>query len=150
MAMAAAPLPPFDPDELCALFFQGPASAFEHRLPFFFAAISCGWALHIALDLFGSLGEGVYSTNGCCFCVDGARAPDDRAWRHVIAAEGFLDGIAIWILDQRITHIVATCSMAAWRAFLVDCAQSAQGFLPSIMRLPREETSGQLIVPGCG
>jgi hypothetical protein len=73
--------------------------------------------------------------------------PDDRAKRFIIVAEGFLDGIAVWILDHRITHIVVIRSMAARRAFLVDCAQAAHGFLPPIMHLPRDGATGQLIVP---
>lgn len=86
---------PHLPSTLKSCTFQGPASAFEHRLPFFFAALACGWQLQPALDLFGTLGAGVYSENGCCFCVAGSAAPDASARRHVITAEGFQDGILL-------------------------------------------------------
>ena len=146
-AIAAPPLPAFDPDELCALSSQGPVSAFEHRLPFFFAALACGWPLQVALDLFGSLGEGAYTENGCCFCVAGTDAPDANARRHVFTADGFLDGITLWTRDQRIIRIITTRSMAGRRAFLSAGPQPEQGFLPPIIRLARDDASGELIVP---
>ena len=133
-AIAAPPLPAFDPDELRALASQGPASAFEHRLPFFFAALACGWPLQVALDLFGTLGEGAYTENGCCFCVAGTDAPDANAQRHVFTADGFLDGITLWTRDKRIIRIITTRSMAGRRAFLSTGPPPEQGFLPPIIR----------------
>ena len=52
-----------------------------------------GWPLQVALDLFGTLGEGAYTENDCCFRVAGTDAPDANARRHVFPADGSLDGI---------------------------------------------------------
>jgi len=67
--------------------------------------------------------------------------------RFVILADGFRDGISFFVHQRRISHIVATRSMAARRALLDTTTRPAHGFLPPFFRLFRDDTTGGLIVP---
>jgi hypothetical protein len=45
---------------------------FEHRVPFFFAALACGYDFAFLLELFGNLEPGSFSEDGRVFRVASA------------------------------------------------------------------------------
>jgi hypothetical protein len=116
-------------------------------MPFFFAALACGYDLTFLLEIFGNLEPGAFSVDGRVFRVASAGVPVASITRFVIVADGFRDGIVIYVHQRRISHIVATRSMAGRRAFIAATAQQARGFLPPFLRLASDDTTGQLIVP---
>ena len=130
--------------------YQERAAPFEHSVPIFFAALACSYDFAFLLELFGNLEPGSFSADGRCFRVASARDLPTDGTRFVILADGFRDGIVLHVHQRRISHIIASRSMAArsLRSLLDTAARPAQGFLPPFILLPRDDTTGELIVPG--
>ena len=139
--------PDLDEETFGQITFREGASPFEHRMPFFFATLACGYDLAFLLEIFGNLEPGAFSLDGRVFQKASAGVPAASVTRFVIVADGFRDGIVIYVHQRRISHIVATRSMAGRRAFIAATVQPAQGFLPPFLLLASDDTTGQLIVP---
>jgi hypothetical protein len=138
---------PFDAAAFKLIQYQEQIAPFEHRAPFFFAALACGYDFAFLLELFGNLESGSFSEDGCCFRVASVSDPPADYTRFFILADGFRDGITFHVHRRIISHIVATRSMAARRALLDTTTRPAQGSLLPFIRLSRDDTTGELTIP---